>query len=100
MPTPVPSKEVLENAVLDFAWRCGQKAKTWCKSHGLIPWVRLEKVLAAFSQGWQGESLDVPDFLLEKRDLQDLARCGSLAEVLDRGCKRARKYSGAGGVLV
>ena len=53
----VPNKETLEKAVLDFAWRCGRKAYDWSKTHGLIPVVRLEKVLAAFAQGWRGQKL-------------------------------------------
>ena len=83
----VPNKETLEKAVLDFAWRCGRKAYDWANSKGLIPVVRLEKVLAAFAQGWRGQKLDVKDvfFSCNKRDLLDLAESGgSLAT------KRAR----------
>ena len=98
MPIHVPSKETLEHAVLDFAWRCGQKAKQWSKTPGLIPWIRLEKMLSALTQGWRGEELDVPDFLLQKANLLDLAECGSLEEVLGRGEKRARKFSEVRGI--
>ena len=98
MPTLLPSKEVLEHAVLDFAWRCGQKAKYWSKTHGLIPWIRLEKLLAAFTQGWRGENLDVPDFILQKADLHDIAVSGSLEGVLERSSKRARKFSEVSGI--
>ena len=88
MPTHSPSKEVWEHAVLDFAWRCGQKAKYWSKAHGLIPWVRLEKLLSAFTQGWRGESFDVPDFLLQKTDLLDIAESGYLEAANARGSSR------------
>ena len=98
MPAFVPNKETLEHGVLDFAWRCGQKAKGRCKDHRLIPWIRVDKLLAAFTQGWFGERLEVPDFLLEQGEVQDLPKCGSPVSVLERACKRARKYSGVGGI--
>ena len=98
MPTSVPSKEALESAVLDFAWRCGRKAYDWSKAHGLIPVIRLEKVLSAFTQGWRGKKLDATDFFLERADLVDLLESGSLEEVLDRSSKRARKYSSVSGI--
>ena len=98
MPASVPSPEALENAVLDFAWRCGRRAKEWCKSHGIFPWLRLEKLLFAFTQGWFGEKLQVPEVLVEQLDLLDLVESGSLAEVLERTCKRAQKFSEVGGI--
>ena len=94
----VPNKETLEKAVLDFAWRCGRKAYDWANSKGLIPVVRLEKVLAAFAQDWRGKRLEVTDVFLEKRDLLDLAESGSLEDVLERSSKRARKYSSVSGI--
>ena len=61
MPAPafVPTKEALLEALYDFAWRCGRRARIFGKKHGLAI-VHLDKLIYAFLQGWDEQPLKVP----------------------------------------
>ena len=89
MPAHSPTREELLEALFDFCWRCGRRAKAWCRKHSVVV-TCFDKCFFAFWQGWKEDPLDIERGSVEEFDTLDIFVCNTLSDIVEKACKRSR----------